>query len=325
MNKERLKQQQPIVYRVLSNALLKKRFAHAYLFCGAKNAPKAETALLFAQSLVCTNPDTDGFACQKCTSCIRFEKEESIDFFHHHAIGYEKTIKDPFEDTKERTVVTERIKKKDILELQAFFDQTSAEQADRRVYILEDYDQATPDASNSLLKFLEEPTEGVYGILVANEKANILPTIQSRCQIVSFRPSLQPETEDPVQTMLLNNGYTMAQIREMMETSEFERIQSSIEEYIQHWNEMEMISRMQREIFVPKSSMMQKKWVRLWVEWLLDIVKSGNISLDLSTRVSLQLLLVEALDILRVPVDLGLFLDHLYNQIRKVVDIDENG
>jgi DNA polymerase-3 subunit delta' len=82
---------------------------------------------------------------------------------------------------------------------------------------------------------------------------------------------------------------------------------------------------MQREVFVPKSSMMQKKWVRLWVEWLLDIVKSGNISLDLSTRVSLQLLLVEALDILRIPVDLGLFLDHLYNQIRKVVDIDENG
>ncbi len=324
MNKELLKQQQPVVYQVLSNALLKKRFAHAYLFCGAKNAPKAETALLFAQSLVCTDPDADGFACQTCTSCIRFEKEESIDFFHHHAIGYEKTIKDPFEEKKKKIVITERIKKKDILELQAFFDQTSAEQANRRVYILEDYDQATPDASNSLLKFLEEPTEGVYGILVANEKANILPTIQSRCQIISFRPSLQ-ETDDPIQTMLLNNGYTMAQIQEMMETREFEQIQSAVKEYVLHWNEMEMISHMQREVFVPKSSMMQKKWVRLWVEWLLDIVKSGNISLDLSTRVSLQLLLVEALDILRIPVDLGLFLDHLYNQIRKVVDIDENG
>ena len=43
-------------------------------------------------------------------------------------------------------------------------------------------DDATVDASNSLLKFLEEPAPGIFGILIADEKSNILPTIQSRCQ-----------------------------------------------------------------------------------------------------------------------------------------------
>ena len=40
------------------------------------------------------------------------------------------------------------------------------------------------------------------------------------------------------------------------------------------------------------------------------------------TEVSLQRILVEAFDILRAPVDLALFLDKLYTQIRKVV-LDE--
>lgn len=49
------------------------------------------------------------------------------------------------------------------------FESTSAGKQNARIYILDHYDKATPDASNSLLKFLEEPSEGIYGILIADE------------------------------------------------------------------------------------------------------------------------------------------------------------
>ena len=154
MNKEYLKKAQPIVYQTLSNALKNKKVANAYLFHGPKGSSKLETAILFAQSIVCEHTDFDGFACQECESCKRIENEESLDYM---------------------IVSNDRIKKKDIVDLQAFFESTSAGKQNARIYILDHYDKATPDASNSLLKFLEEPSEGIYGILIAHEKSNVLP------------------------------------------------------------------------------------------------------------------------------------------------------
>lgn len=136
------------MYQTLSNALKNQRVANAYLFHGPKGSSKLETAILFAQSIVCEHTDNDGFACQECESCKRIENEESLDYI---------------------IVSNDRIKKKDIVDLQTFFESTSAGKQNARIYILDHYDKATPDASNSLLKFLEEPSEGIYGILIADE------------------------------------------------------------------------------------------------------------------------------------------------------------
>ena len=192
MNKEYLKKAQPVVYQTLSNALKNQRVANAYLFHGPKGSSKLETAILFAQSIVCEHTDNDGFACQECESCKRIENEESLDYM---------------------IVSNDRIKKKDIVDLQTFFESTSAGRQNARIYILDHYDKATPDASNSLLKFLEEPSEGIYGILIADEKSNVLPTIQSRCQAIHFKPEscehlLLENTSEENAKMLAESGYT---------------------------------------------------------------------------------------------------------------------
>ncbi len=44
--------------------------------------------------------------------------------------------------------------------------------------------QLTPEAANALLKILEEPPKGTYFILAARQSEAVLPTIQSRCQII---------------------------------------------------------------------------------------------------------------------------------------------
>lgn len=308
MNKKLLKETQPVVYKTLSNALTKDHLAHAYLFEGDKSAPKKETALLFAQSLVCQHKDEDGFACQECDACKRIEHGEAIDY---------KWI----DGTKNR------IKKNDVLKIQELFETTSAEIEDRRIYVLEGFDDATVDASNSLLKFLEEPAPGIFGILIADEKSNILPTIQSRCQWIHFRPAsrmdvvnkLIEKCDQDTAQMLANSGYTYNKACELLEYEEFSIIRQAAKDYVKNMGSMNEIFSLQSEVFIAKGSLMKKEWIRIWIQWVLyELKKDGN-NLSLAKRVKIQTILVEAMDILRRPVDLALFLDKIYFDIKKVV------
>ncbi len=54
--------------------------------------------------------------------------------------------------------------------------------------IIDDAHRLTPEASNALLKLLEEPTGQVILILVTSQPQELLPTISSRCQHISFLP-----------------------------------------------------------------------------------------------------------------------------------------
>jgi DNA polymerase-3 subunit delta' len=57
-----------------------------------------------------------------------------------------------------------------------------------KVYIIEGAETMTVQASNSLLKFLEEPPSPVVAILLAPSAQAVLPTILSRTQLVAFVP-----------------------------------------------------------------------------------------------------------------------------------------
>ncbi len=57
-----------------------------------------------------------------------------------------------------------------------------------RAVVLEDATSLTPEAQNALLKTLEElPKHGLF-ILCANSDAPFLPTVLSRCQIITLQP-----------------------------------------------------------------------------------------------------------------------------------------
>ncbi len=57
---------------------------------------------------------------------------------------------------------------------------------DRRVVIINPADDMERNASNALLKSLEEPPEGTFFLLVTHRPARLLPTIRSRCRILRF-------------------------------------------------------------------------------------------------------------------------------------------
>lgn len=53
------------------------------------------------------------------------------------------------------------------------------------MYIVLEADRLNSSAANSLLKFLEEPTDDIIGFFVTNNRENVISTIKSRCQVVN--------------------------------------------------------------------------------------------------------------------------------------------
>ncbi len=64
----------------------------------------------------------------------------------------------------------------------------AASDSKHRVFVIEEADAMTTSASNSLLKFLEEPGQNMHLFLLTESKEKILPTIQSRCQWIHLTP-----------------------------------------------------------------------------------------------------------------------------------------
>lgn len=58
----------------------------------------------------------------------------------------------------------------------------------RRVVIIDPADDLEKNASNALLKSLEEPPAGTFFLLVTHRPGRLLPTIRSRCRVLRFDP-----------------------------------------------------------------------------------------------------------------------------------------
>jgi DNA polymerase-3 subunit delta' len=64
-----------------------------------------------------------------------------------------------------------------------------------QIAVLDQFELATAGAANALLKTLEEPPPNVMLALLAQQAEALLPTIVSRCQIISLRPIPRPTIE----------------------------------------------------------------------------------------------------------------------------------
>lgn len=78
-----------------------------------------------------------------------------------------------------------QIKKKQLLNLKDEFQNHSLI-GKKRVYIIFDADKLNPSSANTILKFLEEPEDGIIAILLTPNRYQVLDTILSRCQILSL-------------------------------------------------------------------------------------------------------------------------------------------
>ena len=78
------------------------------------------------------------------------------------------------------------INTEEINKLMTYMETKSLRDNGKRVYIIYGFERLSRDVSNKILKFLEEPTDNLYALLITENFEKILPTIVSRCQRIDL-------------------------------------------------------------------------------------------------------------------------------------------
>jgi DNA polymerase-3 subunit gamma/tau len=154
------------VTRTLHNALSQGQISHAYLFCGPRGTGKTSTGRILAKAVNCLTNDGKGEPCNTCAVCQAITAGAALDVIEVDAASNRGI--DEIRDLREKVAY-------------------APNQTRYKVYIIDEVHMLTKEASNALLKTLEEPPPHVIFILATTEAHKVLPTLLSRCQRFDFR------------------------------------------------------------------------------------------------------------------------------------------
>ena len=148
--------------QILEKSIQLNKTSHSYIFWGIEGIGKKLIAKEFAKNILCIEKKEK---CQ-CKSCIEFDTNNNPDF----------QLIEPNEG---------KVKIEQIREMQKKVSEKPII-SNKKVYIINQAEKLNVNSSNTILKFIEEPPEGIIAILVTDNIYQLLETIISRCQIISL-------------------------------------------------------------------------------------------------------------------------------------------
>lgn len=149
-------------------AIRDKKPFHAYLFQGEEGVGKEALARTFAAGLQCQSESADK-PCKECVSCRQMESGNQPDVIW---VTMEKASLG-VDEIREQLCNT--------MDIKPF-------SSPYKIYLVPEAEKMTEAAQNALLKTIEEPPEYGIVILMTSNISALLPTIQSRCLTMEFRP-----------------------------------------------------------------------------------------------------------------------------------------
>ncbi len=154
------------VIKILTKSLKENKVSSSYIFVGSEGTGKKLVAIEFSKAINCLNLSKGSEACENCQSCTEISKQFSPDL----------KIIEPIKNSIKIEQIREMRKE---IGLKPFKNR-------KKIYIIDKAERMTIEASNCLLKTIEEPPYYAIIILICSKIDPILPTIVSRCQILNF-------------------------------------------------------------------------------------------------------------------------------------------
>ena len=144
----------------LPSGFVKNPFLHAYLLLSPDYTVRAQAAKNIAKSMLCTGKaQGSAESCGSCSHCIKSDAGT-----HPDCIYVGKGAKTSVDDVRD-------------IEDEAYL---APNEADCKVFILEDCDEYNVQSQNALLKIIEEPPANVRFVFTASSAGAVLPTVRSR-------------------------------------------------------------------------------------------------------------------------------------------------
>ena len=184
-------------WRQIDQLLQTDRLPHAILLQGNEGLAKADFARAIANGVLCQQPTADHQACGICQACQLLAASTHPDLYW---------LKPSASDNSKSKNPVVNIRINEIRTLCEKLNQTS-QYGGYRVAVLDQADQLTISAANSLLKTLEEPGQNVLILLVSARPHRLPVTIRSRCQNLRFTEPDEKQSLD----WLMNNRHDQHQ------------------------------------------------------------------------------------------------------------------
>jgi DNA polymerase III subunit delta' len=159
------------------------RVPHAFLIAGPQGIGKATLAYRMAR-FVLAHPDPMAANVQAAASLAVAAQNPVTRHVAAQAQPDLLILERTFND---KGVLHKQIAVDDIRRTVAFFGSTASE-GGWRVAIVDAVDELNRAGANALLKVLEEPPQRALLLLVSHSAARVLPTLRSRCRILTLRP-----------------------------------------------------------------------------------------------------------------------------------------
>ncbi len=157
------------------DTLAGERLAHALLICGPTHIGKRVFADALARTLLC-RARVDGAACGQCRDCVLYAAGTHPDWRYLS-----------FEENEKTKVLRKEIVVEQVRALGGWFALTP-QRGGAQVALIEPASAMNTNASNALLKTLEEPMRERYLLLLCESPMQLSATIRSRCQRIELQP-----------------------------------------------------------------------------------------------------------------------------------------